>query len=78
MKRRDFIEKTAAGTALLSLGLSLSSFKSDIKHITILHTNDVHSHIDPFPADDPRNPNMGGAARRATLIETIRQENPNV
>lgn len=78
MKRRDFIEKTAASTALLSLGLSLSSFKSNVKQITILHTNDVHSHIDPFPKDDPRNPNMGGVARRASLIETIRQENPNV
>ena len=78
MKRRDFIEKTAAGTALLSLGLSLSSFKSSHKQITILHTNDVHSHIDIFPKDHPRNPNMGGVARRATLIETIRQENPNV
>ena len=88
MKRREFIEKTAASTALLSIGLaplcsatprvSLSSFKTDIKHITILHTNDVHSHIDPFAMDDPRNPNMGGVARRASLIETIRQENPNV
>lgn len=79
MKRRDFIEKTAAGTAMVGLGLSLSSFKTvDIKHLTILHTNDVHSHIDPFPADDPRNANMGGVARRAALIETIRQENPNV
>lgn len=78
MKRRDFIEKTAASTTLLSLGLSLSSFKTDIKHITILHTNDVHSHIDPFPADDPRNPNLGGVARRAALIESIRQENPNL
>ena len=88
MKRRDFIEKTAASTALLSLGLtpfcsamprvSLSSFKSDIKQITVLHTNDVHSHIDPFPMDNPRNPNMGGVARRASLIETIRTENPNV
>ena len=78
MKRRDFIEKTAASIALLSLGMSLSSFKSNLKHITILHTNDVHSHIDPFPKDDPRNPNMGGVARRASLIETIRQENPNV
>ncbi len=79
MKRRNFIEKTAAGTALLSLGLSLSSFESaKVKHITILHTNDVHSHIDPFPLDDPRNPNMGGVSRRAELIETIRQENPNV
>lgn len=78
MKRRDFIEKTAASTALLSLGLSMSSFKSNLKHITILHTNDVHSHIDPFPMDNPRNPNMGGVAGRASLIETIRQENPNV
>ncbi|MBF7091502.1 metallophosphatase [Flavobacterium sp. ALJ2] len=79
MKRRDFIEKTAASTALLSLGLSMSSFTSpDIKHITILHTNDVHSHIDPFPADDPRNANMGGVSRRAALIDTIRKENPNV
>jgi 5'-nucleotidase len=79
MKRRDFIEKTAASTALLSLGLSLSSFKSDtIEHLTILHTNDVHSYIDPFPADHPKNPNMGGVSRRATLIEKIRMENPNV
>ncbi|WP_269223102.1 MULTISPECIES: bifunctional metallophosphatase/5'-nucleotidase [Flavobacterium] len=79
MKRRDFIEKTAASTALLSLGLSLSSFKTDtIEHLTILHTNDVHSYIDPFPADHPRNPNMGGVSRRASLIEKIRLENPNV
>jgi 5'-nucleotidase len=79
MKRRDFIEKTAAGTALLSLGLSLSSFKSEyVKHLTILHTNDVHSYIDPFPADHPKNPNMGGVSKRATIIEKIRLENPNV
>jgi 5'-nucleotidase len=80
MKRRDFIQKTAASSALLGLGgLSLSSFKSnDIKHLTILHTNDVHSYIDPFPPNHPKNPNMGGVARRAALIETIRKENPNV
>ncbi|MFL9836840.1 metallophosphatase [Flavobacterium sp. ST-75] len=79
MKRRDFIHKTAAGSALVLGGLSLSSFTTEpAKKITILHTNDVHSHIDPFPADDPRNPNMGGVTRRATLIESIRQENENV
>ena len=79
MKRRDFIEKTAASTALLSLGLSLSSFESaGTKHLTILHTNDVHSYIDAFPANHPKNANMGGVARRAALIETIRKENPNV
>lgn len=79
MKRREFIEKSSASTALLGLGLSLSSFQSvSTKHLTILHTNDVHSHIDPFPSDDPRNANMGGVARRANLIKTIRNENPNV
>jgi 5'-nucleotidase len=78
MKRRDFIQKTAAGSALVLGGLSLSSFTSpDIKKITILHTNDVHSHIDPFPVDDPKFPNMGGAARRATAIQEIRRQNPN-
>lgn len=80
MKRREFIKNTAASSALLSLtGLSLSSFKSaDVKHITILHTNDVHSYIDPFPPDHPKNPNMGGVARRSALIDSIRKENPNV
>jgi len=80
MKRRDFIQKTAASSALLGLGgLSLSSFTSnDIKQLTILHTNDVHSYIDPFPPTHPKNPNMGGVARRAALIESIRKENPNV
>ena len=79
MKRRDFIQKTAAGTALALSGLSLSSFTAaPVKKITILHTNDVHSHIDPFDKTDPKYPDMGGAARRATLIESIRKENANV
>ncbi|WP_432221705.1 bifunctional metallophosphatase/5'-nucleotidase [Flavobacterium sp. TMP13] len=79
MKRREFIEKTTASAALVGLGLSLSSFDSTTtKQLTILHTNDVHSHIDPFPADDPRNANKGGVARRAELIKSIRKENPNV
>jgi len=79
MKRREFIQKTAATTALAGLGLSFSSFKSsDTKHLTILHTNDVHSYIDPFSADHPRNANMGGVSRRAVIIENIRQENPNL
>ena len=81
MKRRDFIKNTAASSSLLTLGrLSLSSFNTleNTKKITILHTNDTHSHIDPFPSDDPRNPNQGGAARRASIIDTIRREEDNV
>ena len=80
MKRRNFIKNTAATSALLSLsGLSLSSFSTiREKKITILHTNDVHSHIDPFPENHPRNPSMGGVARRANIIEQIRKEEENV
>jgi len=80
MKRRDFIQQTVSSTAFLSLaGLSLSSFDAKkYTKITILHTNDVHSHIEPFAADHPRNPGMGGAAKRATLIEQIRKEEKNV
>lgn len=45
--------------------------------LTILHTNDVHSRLDPFPMDGSRNAGKGGVARRATLIQKIRKENPN-
>ncbi len=78
MKRREFVKQTAASTALVSLGgLGLSSFSGKTKKITILHTNDVHSHIDPFGPEEGRNANKGGVARRAAVIEKIRQENSN-
>jgi 5'-nucleotidase len=79
MKRRNFIQKSSAATAFLTLGgLSLQScVEEKPKHITILHTNDVHSHIEPFPSDHYRNANQGGVARRATLVEAVRAENPN-
>jgi len=80
MQRRHFIKQTAAASALLAAGsFGLSAFSSNPKkkHITILHTNDTHSRLDPFPEDDARFPNKGGIARRATLVENIRKENPN-
>ena len=50
MKRRNFIQKTAASTAFISLsGLGLASCsEAKATKITILHTNDVHSHIESF------------------------------
>ena len=77
MKRKEFLKYSALGGSLLGLnamGLSLPNSASK-KRITILHTNDVHSHIDPFAKNDKRNANKGGVARRATLIENIRKEN---
>ena len=76
MKRRDFIHQTAASTALLSIaGIGWSCTKSKATKITILHTNDVHSHIDPFGQNEGENSNKGGIARRAALVESVRMEN---
>lgn len=78
MNRRKFLAQTTASSAFVGLGgLSLNSCNTATKkHITILHTNDVHSHIDVFPSDHSQYPNLGGLARRASLVEQIRKENP--
>ncbi|CAI8353792.1 MAG: Trifunctional nucleotide phosphoesterase protein YfkN [Flavobacterium sp. SCGC AAA160-P02] len=78
MKRRTFIKQSSAGLALASVGgFALQACETKQKHITILHTNDTHSQIEPFGADHHRYSNKGGIARRASMIENIRKENPN-
>ena len=77
MDRRKFIKNTAAVVALNSLGVLSSCAVNRKKHLTILHTNDVHSHIDVFPKNHSRYANLGGFSRRAALVHAIRQENPN-
>ncbi len=60
------------------LGLPLPAAAAQSITLTILHTNDQHSRIDPLPTDGRKYGGMGGMARRATLIEQIRQQQPNV
>jgi 5'-nucleotidase len=77
--RRGFLQKSAAGAALLALGSPFDSFGKDAAvQLTILHTNDVHSRIEPFPMDGSRNQGLGGVARRAALVKKIRAEQKNV
>lgn len=61
----------------LGLGTLESCTEGSKRQVTILHTNDVHSHIEAFDKDHGKYPEMGGVARRASLIEKIRSENPN-
>ena len=78
MKRRNFIKKTSASLALASVGgLTFKSCETKPKHITILHTNDTHSQIEPFDPNHHKFANKGGVARRASLIQKVRNENPN-
>ena len=82
MKRRIFLRNISlAGAGLYAVGLPNSLFgtdKSQITKLTILHTNDVHSRLDPFPMDGTKLQGQGGAARRAALISKIRATEPNV
>lgn len=85
MKRRTFIKNSSkgivAGAALWSnYALANSIFtgpelEPETKKITILHTNDTHSHIEPISGG--RNDGRGGVARRAAIINKVREENPN-
>ena len=78
MKRRKFIKRTSASLALASVGsLTLKSCETKTKHITILHTNDTHSQIEPFDTNHHKFANKGGVARRASLVQKVRKENPN-
>jgi 5'-nucleotidase len=77
--RRDFIQKTLIGTTAFALNPDLLwADASDVIKITILHTNDMHSRIEPFPNDGRKNGGLGGMARRAALIKKIRQQESNV
>ena len=79
--RRDFLKTSVYGSlGMASLAMLPSEVfaKKEVVKIVILHTNDVHSHIDPFPANDPKFAGLGGVARRAALIEEIRAQEPNV
>ena len=78
MDRRKFLKNSVFGS--LALGSTIHNYScetSDLKKITILHTNDVHSHIEPFSSEHSEFPNQGGFERRSTLVNSIRKNNPN-
>lgn len=85
MNRKRFLKTIAGGTLAMSLAPNLLMANIDENNVfrtsrklTILHTNDQHSRIEPFDENYSRNPNQGGFARRATLIQQIRTEESNV
>ena len=55
-----------------------SSAVGGVDKLVILHSNDVHSRIDPFPDNDKKFPGMGGMANKAAIIKKIRSEEDNV
>lgn len=80
LSRKKFIKKSVLAGGALTLGPSIARAAEyfDIPKLTILHTNDTHSRIDPFPMDGGRNQGQGGVAARAAIIQKIREEEEQV
>ena len=80
MKRRRFIKNSSviAAASLTLPSVVLKERNQRVKCITILHTNDTHSNIDPFPENHAKYPGMGGVEKRFELIQQIRSEQEHV
>lgn len=80
VNRRSFIKAAGSAGAGLLLHSLVPAFArgGNSSRLVILHTNDWHSRIDPFPLDGSKYAGLGGAARRAALIKSIRQEEEQV
>ena len=79
--RRKFITQSAlaAGAMVMHNSLFAELQKENaLKKLTILHTNDVHSRLEPFPMDGSKNEGLAGVASRAELIQKIRAEEEHV
>lgn len=74
--RRAFIKQSGLGVIGFSLLPQFSLAKNKDIKLTILHTNDMHSHIHPFTSG--RNKGLGGMAQRAGLINSIRAQKDHV
>ncbi len=70
MKRIGYIRLFMAASMLL-----FASFLTG-QDLVILHTNDVHSNIEPLGSG--RNSGFGGFQRRANYIKSVREAHPNV
>lgn len=68
MKMRGMIVVFLLTAILVSAGTPL----------VLLHTNDVHSQLDPFEAGEGYDAGKGGILRREALIRQVRSTEPNV
>ncbi len=77
MERRHFLGSMAAAAAATQIPLK-GSERDSTARITLLHTNDTHSHIEPFGPGNGAASGKGGMARRATMVRQARASIPNL
>lgn len=78
--RRDFIRKVALGSGALAMGVIPKELfaSGELIRLSVVHTNDMHCHFDPFPETDAEYAGRGGIVRLASIVERYRSENPNM
>ena len=74
----DWVRGSTAGELRVGMPRTSVDGVEEGVHLVILHTNDTHSRMDPFPLDGGPFQGLGGVARRATLIRRIRARHPHV
>jgi 5'-nucleotidase len=79
MNRRRFIRNGLTGIAGLSLVTNPFNLLagSDYITISILHTNDLHCHIEPFSEGNENTAGKGGLARISEMVKQVKSENKN-
>jgi 5'-nucleotidase len=79
INRRKFLQQASMlGAASFLASHAMAMYEEDAPTVSILHTNDVHSHLEPFPNDGSKLAGLGGAAARAELIQSIRNKISNI
>lgn len=78
--RRTFIRQSILGSGALALGMIPEELfaSGELRRLTIMHTNDMHCHIDPYPESNAEYPGRGGMLRVASVVAQARKENPNL
>ena len=74
--RRSFLKRVSLGAVGLTMFNHKLLAQEDLIKITILHTNDMHSRIEPFSSGKFKG--FGGMAQRSSIIEEIRKKEKNV
>ena len=60
-----------SGGIILTPSIMAQAAQRKAKKLTILHTNDTHSNIDPFPDNHSKFPGMGGVAKDLKLSSKL-------